>query len=320
MAMPEIKDYYKVLGVDENANADAIKKAYRKLARIHHPDRNQNNPKAEERFKEIQEAYETLSDEKKRKEYDRMRKNPLGSMFGDSYTTRNGGRFYRKPDGTYVRVDPGSGGGPGVGDIFGDEGLFGGIGDLFKGVFTGQAGSGPRPESRRSQPGLDRKTEVRLTFKQALKGGSVEIPLPNGSKARIAYPKGVHDGFKIRMRGRGAAGPGGTRGDVYVRFAVDEHPHFQRNGNDLYSTVKITAFEALLGTTRHTTNAYGKRIKLTIPKGAQPGEKMRLRGQGVKTDKETGDLFVEIEVTIPKNLSAEQERILSEAIQRAGLI
>jgi len=319
--MPEIKDFYKVLGVKENAKADVIKKAFRKLARQYHPDRNQEQPDAENRFKEIQEAYEILSDPEKRKKYDRMRKNPLGSLFGDSYTTQNGGQYYRKPDGTFVRMDPSGGGG---GDIFGDEGLFGGIGDLFKGVFSGGAPGGAPGSARtgpgRGHPSLDRKTEVKLSFEQALRGGHIEVPMPAGNKVRLRYPRGVRDGFKVRLRGHGAAGPGGRRGDVYVTFAVAEHPHFQREGDDLYSAVKISAFDAMLGATRHTTNAYGKRIKLTIPKGAQPGEKMRLRGQGVRTEKSTGDLYVEIEVSIPKHLDANQERILREAIQRAGLI
>jgi DnaJ-class molecular chaperone len=312
--MPDNKDYYKILGVSENAGADEIKKAYRKLARKYHPDRNQGDAKAEERFKEIQEAYEVLSDPKKRKHYDRVRKNPaFGTFFGDTYTTQNGGRYYRAPDGTYVHVDAkGGGGGFGFGDLFGD------LGDLFKGVFTGgEPQTGPTP---RTSKDLDRRTTVRLPFKKALEGGKVEVTLPDGKKVRIAYPKGVSDGYKVRLRGRGAAGPGGRRGDFYVTFKVRPHPRFRREGNDLYTKVTVNAFEAMLGTTRHVTNAYGKRIRLTIPKGTQPGEKLRLRGQGVATDKGAGDLYVEIEVTLPKNLSAEQEALLREAAERAGVI
>ena len=314
--MPGKKDYYNILDVSEHASADEIKKAYRKLARKYHPDRNPGDAKAEERFKEIQEAYEVLSDPKKRKQYDRVRKSPgYGTFFGDTYTTQNGGRYYRAPDGTYVHVDTkggGRGGGFGFGDLFGD------LGDLFKGVFTG--GEPQTGHSAQSATDLDRRTTVRLPFKKALEGGKTEVALPDGKKVRIAYPKGVADGYTVRLRGRGAAGPGGRRGDFYVTFEVTPHPRFRREGNDLYTKVTVNAFEAMLGATRHVTTAYGKRIKLTIPKGTQPGDKLRLRGQGVATDKGTGDLYVEIEVTIPKNLSAEQEALLRDAAERAGLI
>jgi len=219
--MPKIKDFYKILGIEEGASADEIKKAYRKLALKYHPDRNPDDAKAEERFKEIQEAYEVLSDAKKHKQYDRMRKNPFAGPFGDAFDTRTGGRFYRAPDGTYVRFDTGGNGRRGTpggfGEVFGDEGVLGGIGDIFSKVFGGAAGPGrPRPQAapRGRRRDLDRKTRVRLSFEEALKGGKTEVPLPDGGKVRINIPKGVHDGFKVRLRGRGAAGTGGQQGDL----------------------------------------------------------------------------------------------------------
>ncbi|GIV57989.1 MAG: molecular chaperone DnaJ [Rhodothermaceae bacterium] len=308
--MPDVKDYYKILGVSEDADAEAIKKAYRKRARIYHPDRNPDDPKAEERFKEVQEAYEVLSNPQKRQAYDRMRKNPFGSFFGDAYTTRNGGRYYRAPDGSYVRVDP-----EGGGESFGFGDLFGGLGELFKGVFGGgEAASG------KARADLDRHLTVTLSLEKALQGGKVEITLPGGQKGRIAYPKGVRDGFRVRLRGRGAAGPTGRRGDVYVTFKVTEDPRFRREGNDLHTRVRIGLFEALFGTTRSLEHVTGKRIKVTIPKGTQPGERLRLRGQGVATDEGTGDLYVEVEVTLPKHLTPEQEATLRDAARRAGLL
>jgi len=318
--MPDSKDFYKVLGVKEDATADEIKKAYRKLARAYHPDQNQDKPNAEERFKGIQGAYEVLSDPKKRKQYDQARKAPFGSIFSDSYTTSNGGRFYRAPDGTYVRFDTGDGSGSGMGDLFGDEGLFGGIGDLFGRVFRGgETQQDPNERSTRGRSG-DRQATIHLTFEKALEGGKTEVNLPEGKTVRITIPKGVRPGFKVRLRGRGSPGPGGQRGDFFVTFDVKPHPRFERKDDDLYTQEQITALEAMVGTTRSITNAYGGQIKLPIPRGAQPGEKLRLRGQGIKTDKHTGNLYVELTVTIPKNITPEQADALREAARKAGLL
>ena len=311
--MPEIKDYYKILGVEETADADAIKKAYRKLAREYHPDRNPDKKDAEERFKEIQEANDVLSDPEKRKQYDMMRKNPFGAFGGDGFNTSGGGRYYRAPDGTYVRFDQGGGagapGGVGMDDLFGDAG--GGLGDFFSRIFGGE--EAPR-RTRRPARGRDVETTLQLTFEQALEGGKTEVSLPSGETIRINIPKGVRPGFKIRLRGRGMAG------DLYVTFDVAEHPRFRREGDDLYTSVTINALEAMLGTNRRVTNAYGKRVKLPISPGTQPGEKLRLKGLGVKTDKATGDLYVEVEVTVPQKLTDEQREQLRAAAEAAGLL
>ena len=316
--MAAAKDYYKTLGVDENASADAIKKAYRKLARENHPDRNPDNPSAEERFKEIQEANDVLSDPDKRKQYDLSRKNPFGGGgFGDTFNTRGGGRYYQNPDGTYVRFEtPGGQSDPfGGTDPFGDT-PGGGFGDLFSRFFGGEATSaGPqRPQPR------DAETRLRLSFDQALKGGKTEVALPDGEKIRIDVPEGVRSGFKIRLRGRGAINADGQRGDLYVTFKVSDHPRFRRKRDDLYVTETVNALEAMLGTTRSIENAYGRRIKLTIPPGTQPGETLRLKDQGVKTDQGAGNLHVQIDVSIPKSLTSEQQDTLREAAKQAGLL
>ena len=310
--MPKTKNYYEILGVAEEADADAIKKAYRKLARKYHPDKNPDDPKAEERFKEIQEAYSVLSDSKKRKQYDRRRKNPFGA-FGD-FETGNGNRFYRAPDGTYVRYETG-------GDM-GDA--FGGVGDFFSSLFGGgggarQADPFARQQRRAARGGRDVETTVRLTFDQALRGGTTEVRLPDGEQVRLTIPKGVRPGFKIRLRDRGEPGPGGPRGDLYVTFEVEPHPRFRREGNDLYLTETISLPEALLGTERHIENAYGKHVKVPIHAGTQPGAKLRLKGQGIETAKRTGDLYVEIDVQVPEKLTPRQEEILRKAFEEAGL-
>ncbi len=164
------------------------------------------------------------------------------------------------------------------------------------------------------------QTTVRLTFEQALRGGKTEVHLPDGEKIRLTIPKGVRAGFKIRLRDRGQPGPNGKRGDLYVTFEVAPHPRFRREDNDLYVTETITAFEAMLGATRSITNAYGDRIKLPIHAGTQPGARLRLKGQGVRTAKRTGDLYVEIAVAVPENLTDKQREALREAAEKAGLL
>lgn len=319
--MPETKDFYKILGVSETAKPDEIKKAYRKLAREYHPDRNPDKPGAEEKFKEIQEAYDTLSDAEKRKQYDAMRKNPFG-FGGNGYP--GGGRYYRNPDGSGVHFET-TGDLGGFSDLFGGgAGGGGGFGDIFSRMFGGQTEEPQQPpfgrQTRRGAPARDIETTLRLSFDQALQGGKTEVALPDGETIRINVPKGVGSGFKIRLKGRGKAGAGGKKGDLYVTFDVEPSPTFSREGNNLYTKVNINAFEAMLGTTRSITNAYGRTIKLTVPKGTQPGEKFRLKGQGVETEKEKGDLYVEVNIAVPKNLSPEQEETIRKAAKGAGLV
>ena len=305
--MPQLKNYYDILGVNEKAGAEEIKKVYRKLAQKYHPDRNPDKPDAEDRFKEVQEAYSVLSDAKKRKQYDRMRQNPFGAFGG--FTANNGDRFYQRPDGTYVRFSNDDGD-IDFSDIFGDA--VGGIGDFFSRIFGGDA-----PETRQTP---NTKTTVRLSFDQALRGGKTTVRLPDGKTVRLTIPRGVHDGFRIRLKGRGQQGADGQRGHVFVTFKVDPHPRFRREDDDLYVTETINAVEAMLGTTRHLTNLYGKRIKVPIHAGTQPGARLRLKGQGVQTEKHTGDLYVEVEVTIPEDLTEAQREALREAAKKAGLV
>ncbi len=310
------KNYYEVLGVSEEASADEIKKAYRKLARKYHPDRNPGDAEAEERFKEVQEAYEVLSDEERRREYDRLRKDPFaGQGFGGfAGAGREGGaRYYRAPDGTYVRVET-TGAGPEADFIFSDSD-FGGVGDIFS-QFFGRSERGGR---RRARGGRDIESVLRLSFEDALRGGPHEITLPNGETVRLNIPQGVRSGFKIRLKGKGEPGPDGRNGDLYVVFEVQPHPRFRREGDDLLVTERISAIEAMLGTERRITNAYGKTIKVKIPPGTQPGHTLRLRGQGVQTPKGTGDLLVTVEVTVPEHLSEEAREELKAWATKHGL-
>lgn len=307
MAVSGDKDYYKILGVEKGASTDAIKKAYRDLARKHHPDRNPDDKSAEEKFKEIQEANDVLSDPAKRKEYDMRRENPFGG--GPGFSTDSGGQFYQTPDGTYIRFSDDGGFGTGRRGGSGNPGdPLGGFSDLFGRVFN---------SGRSSARGRDINSVVRLSFEEALAGGRQEVVLPSGDRVRINVPKGVHDGFRIRLRDRGQPGPGG-RGNLYVTFRVDESPRFTRKGDDLYVVEEVTAIEATLGTSRQVSTATGTQIKLNIPAGTQPGDLLRVRNQGVATDSGTGDLYVEVKVTIARKLTPEQEELLREA-QREGL-
>lgn len=316
--MPAVKDFYEVLGVTEGASADEIKKAYRKLAREHHPDKNPDKPEAEAKFKEIQEAYSVLSDEQKRKEYDARRKNPFGA-YGDGFSA-SGRNEYRAPDGTYVRFDTGGGGSPfGSGSTFEDTG--GSFGDIFSRFFSGEAPDDPfgRGRERRTR-GRDIETTLNLSFDDALRGGKTEVTIPDGTRVRIDIPKGVESGYKIRLKNRGAEGAGGQRGDLYVTFSVQPHAKYRREGNDLFTRTKVNAFQAMFGSKRSVRTPYGKQIKITIPAGSQPGDRLRLRDQGVETETERGDLYVEIDVEIPKNLTSEQFKKLRTAAEESGLL
>lgn len=326
--MPQTQDHYDVLGVDRNASQKKIKKAYRRLAQKYHPDRNPDDPDAEERFKEVQQAYSVLSDPEKRKQYDRGGRNP----FGGRGPTGEQNPFGR---GTRVRFEQRGEGGDPLGDLFGDAG--GGLNNIFERFFSGGRSGGAtgggrspfgqagqqRQRSGRQQGargGRDVETTLSLSFEQALRGGPVEVQRSDGSGTmRIQVPKGARPGMKIRLRGRGQPGPTGERGDLYVTFEVKAHPRFERRGDDLHLTEEVGVFEAMLGAERRIENAYGRRIRLRVPPGTQPGESLRLKGQGVETDKGTGDLYVKIEVAVPEDLTAEQEEKLREAARELDL-
>ncbi|PEN13322.1 molecular chaperone DnaJ [Longibacter salinarum] len=313
--MPQTKDYYDILGVSEDASQSEIKKAYRSLARKHHPDRNPDDAAAEERFKEIQEAYSVLSDEEKRQQYDQRRK--FGGFGGNGFGAGRGGADVRFEQGDFEDIFGGRGGPGGRG---------GGFGDIFESFFGGGGRSqararDPFQQQRRQQAsrGHDVETTLRLSFREALQGGKRQVKLPTGETIRLKVPQGVKDGYKVRLRGRGQQGPGG-QGDLYVTFRVGDHPRFHRKGDDIHLTESVPAFDAMLGTTRQIPTPYGQKIKVTIPPGSQPGEKLRLKGQGVKTDSGQGDLYVEIDIRIPEDLTDKQKEALRAAAKDAGVL
>lgn len=290
--MAEATDYYQVLGLSESASAHEVKQAFRQLARTFHPDRNGGAVESAEQFKAVQEAYETLSDPSRRRAYDRARRNPF----------RNGS----------VGVDVSAFGPPRSPESEG-SGKQDGYDPLFS-YFFGEADS-PRPAR-----GPDVETQVHLTFDEALRGGKTELRLADGEPVRLTIPKGVRSGLKVRIRGQGRSGPSGERGDLYVTFRVASNARFRREGDNLHIIETVSALEAILGASRSITNAYGQTVKVHIPAGTQPGERLRLRGQGVATVKRTGDLFVEVQVTIPRSLTDEQRAELERVAQRIGVL
>ena len=269
------KDYYETLGVASDASAKEIKKAFRSLARSHHPDSNPGDGAAEERFKEINEAYDVLSDPEQRSAYEEAR------SVRSAYVGRGG--FEQQ-----VRVE----------DLFGDS--FD-LGDLF-----GQARREPRPRR-----GVDLETEMDLTFDEALTGTSRSVDL-NGETFAVKIPKGVADGARIRLRGKGGSGrSGGSRGDLYVRVHVAPHPFFAREGRNLRLTVPVAFTEAALGSVIEVPTL-SDRTKIRMPAGTPPGKTFRVRGKGVETTKGVGDLLVTVEVLVPTELTEEQRHTLEE--------
>jgi DnaJ-class molecular chaperone len=295
-----VKDYYDILGVEETADAEAIKKAYRRLARKYHPDRNPGDASAEEHFKAVQEAYDVLSDQEARRKYDRLRRDPFAGGGGE-HTTSGGARYYRSPDGTYVRFEDG-----GSAD---DSDPLGGLGDLFSRMF-GAEPQATRP--RRPEPA--REVTVEIAFEDMLRGGKVNIALPDGRSVEIPYPPGVRDGYRIRIRSR-SKGAG-----HYVRFRVRPHESFRHEGSDLFTVLRVNAFEAMLGAGRSIMTPYGTTLKVTVPKGTQPGDRLRLRGQGIRAGDSAGDLIVELVVTVPKDLGSGDEEAIRQAAKKAGLL
>jgi molecular chaperone DnaJ len=281
------RDYYKVLGVKNDASKDEIKRAYRRLAQKHHPDANKNDPEAERRFKEISEAHAILSNDEKRREYDQIRS--FAGAGGNPFGFRPGGAGV--PGG--VRVD--------IGDLFGGGGGRGGVGDLFEEVF----GFGPH----RSQRGQDVETETGLSFDQALIGTTIE--LHDGTKVRI--PPGVRDGARIKVAGKGGDAPGGQSGDLYVKVHVPSHPLFTATGNgDVRMTLPVTIAEAALGT-KVEIPAVDDVVTVKVPAGTKAGRTLRVKGKGgPRPSGGRGDLLVKIEVAVPQKLSKREREVLEE--------
>ena len=269
------KDFYKVLGVDKKASADEIKKKYRSLARDLHPDKNQGDTAREEKFKAVSEAYDILSDSKKRAEYDEAR-----SMF------ERGG--FRAP----------TGGGNYQGGDFSD--LFGGGNpqDIFSNLFGGGGRRGPRK-------GSDLQTEANISFKESVFGTTLDLKLNvDGTGSQIIsarVPAGVNDGAKIRVKGKGAPGEAGP-GDLFIELNVKPHAIFSRKGENLTLTLPVTFAEAALGADLKVPTLSGDDVTVRLAAGTPTGRVLRVKGRGIKKGAVTGDLLITIEVQVPRAL------------------
>jgi curved DNA-binding protein len=291
------RDPYDVLGVAKGSSDDEIKKAYRKLARQHHPDRNPGDKTAETKFKEVQEAYDIVGDPEKRKKFD---------QFG------------------YAAFDPnmaggwgGSGSGGNYQFDFGDLGGAGGIEDLFGGLF----GGGRKRRARNANiPGQDISAEIFVPFKTAALGGEIEVALtqPTRQQLSIRIPPGLSDGDKLRLAGKGMPAPSknGKAGDLIVTTRIEPHPFFTRKGVDLHLEAPVSVSEAILGATLEVPTLEG-RATVSVPPGTSSGQKLRLRGKGVpQRTGERGDLYIQVKVVVPKSVDEASKKLVAEFGER----
>ena len=294
----DYKDYYKILGVERKASADDIRSAYRKLAMQYHPDKNPGDKKAEDKFKEINEAYQVLSDEQKRARYDQ-----LGSAYSDFRT--GGGRpgdfrwddWFQQQQGGQQR---------GYGNS--EEPFAGGnFSDFFRSIFGEAVRNSARTQSMQQQQGYQQ--EVQISFQEAYEGTLRQFQSSSGKKLQVRIPAGVKTGSKVRVAG---AGPEGL--DLYLVVNITDEDKFERDGYDLTTTSTLSVFTLILGGETEVETPAGK-VKLTIPAGTQIDQVFRLGGRGMphlKDPKTKGDLYVRLKVQIPKHLSSKQKELLEE--------
>jgi curved DNA-binding protein len=320
----EFKDYYQTLGVQRNASAEDIKKAFRTLARKHHPDVAKDKKTAEVKFKEINEAYEVLGDPENRKKYDQLGVNwKQGAQFQQPQPGR-GGPF---------RQTAGRGAG---GEEFDFEFEGTGFSDFFEQFFGGQSGrsSGSSPfgssraagpadqtwrQSAAAQRGEDVRGDILITLEEVLKGGMRAITVrrtnartgqEESQTYQVRIPAGVRSGQSIRLRGKGDAGfAGGSAGDLYLRVRYAQHPDFETRGADLVGSLELTPWEAVLGATVPVKTLEGM-VSLKVPAGTQQGYQLRVRGKGLPAgNAKNGDLYVAVSIQVPPQIS-EEEKLL----------
>jgi curved DNA-binding protein len=295
------RDYYETLGVDRGASEEDIRRAYRRLARENHPDVNKD-PGAEDRFKEISEAYEVLRDPEKRDKYDRLGQNWKAGQDVSGASGFEGFDF------------SGSGGGGGFRDVrmdFGGGDFGGDFSDFFDGIFGGgRAGFGGGRGGGRNgfaSRGQDQVAEIEVSLADAAKGGKRKISLADGRDYEVNIPAGVRDGQRIRLAGEGGGGAGGPSGDLFLRVRVRPDPRFDMNGNDLYVDLPVTPWEAALGADRVEVATLDGTARVRVPPGSSCGRQLRLRGEGMPDGRGgRGDLYATVQIKVPNELSPQE--------------
>ncbi len=290
------KDFYKILGVAKDASDADIKKAYRKLARQHHPDTNAGNAASEKKFKDISEAYSVLSDPDERQQYDAIRAMGSGARFAPGGAAGGNGGFEDMFGGLFTGNTGRHAGG------FNPAG--GGIPPEFADLFGGFGGA---PGFQRTpQKGADRTASTSISFAGSIRGTTIGLREPSGEVIDVRVPAGIKDGQKVRVRGKGQPGAAGN-GDLVVSVSVQPHAFYTRDGDNLRIHVPVTFPEAALGADIEVPTIDGETVKVRVPAGTPSGRTLRVKGKGVKTSKATGDLLVTIDVAVPKNLNKDAE-------------
>jgi curved DNA-binding protein len=294
-------DYYKVLGVNKNASEEEIKKAYKKLARKYHPDLNPNNKEAEQKFKQINEAYQVLGNAENRKKYDE---------YGEHWQHAD---EYEKAKQQYA-YNAGGQDFSDFSDLFGNSAGSGGFSDFFQNLF----GSGARfggSAGKMKFKGNDYSAQLHLDITDILTTHKETITV-NGKKLRLTIPAGVENGQKIRIKGHGGPGVnGGENGDLYITFQIDNNTNFKRKGADLYTNVDLDLYTAVLGGEIVVSTIDGKKIKLKIKPETQNNTKVKLKGKGLpvyKQENKRGDLYITFVIKIPTNLSKKEKELFLE--------
>lgn len=310
----DYKDYYKILGVDRNASTEEIKRAYRKLAMKYHPDKNPGNKQAEEKFKDINEAHQVLSDPEKRSRYDQL---------GESYSRwqQHGGSpgnfnwndwFTTQPTGGNVRVEYGD-----LNDLFGESG--GGFSEFFRRIFGGMGGfpdmgsegmPGGVRQRRSEAPRYEQR--VSISLHEAFHGTTRRFEI-DGRRLEVRIPPGARTGTKVRLPNV-VSGRGGQSSDIYLVVDVLPDPQYERHGDDLYTDINIDLYQAVLGGEVSVPTMSGQ-VVLKIPAGTQPGQTIRLAGQGMpnlKNPDKRGDLYIRAKVHLPRQLTPEQRELFQK--------
>ena len=303
-----MRDPYEVLGVPRGASAAAIKSAYRKLAKKHHPDSNKNDPKAADRFSELNTANEIIGDEDKRKQFDRGEIDADGKprfqgFPGGDPRGRSGG-----PGGFQSHTFRSAGGAPGGA----------GFEDILNSMFGGAAGRGGRGGNRTFEfdsggigVDLDLNVAMSVSLEESVKGGEKRVRLPTGRELNVKIPAGVTPGQQIRLKGQGETAPGHPPGDLLITISIAAHPFFKIDGADLRVDLPVTLYEAVLGG-KIRVPTLGSAVELSIPKNTSSGRTFRLKGKGLPKAGGTGDLFVTTKIILPDGNDSELEALMEK--------